>query len=295
MSEILFSTHEGTLMIGDYEVRCAVLNNGKRVVFQREVVGLLTGNKKGGLDRYLKPDNLQPYKPPKFQSITIDSDRIPFKTFNKKDAQGFEGPDIIDFLDMYLKARDANALLPNQLHLAEKAEKIIRSVAKVGIIALIDEATGYQDERIKVKDELRTFLDRFLRQDKYAGWTKRFPDEFYKHIYRLKGWDWSTTQRQGNKKVYYSIVHRYTNDIIYKRLGPAVLEELERLNPIQISGSRKVKHHQWLSDDLGHPQLTQHFNGVNALMRASTSWDHFMRQINRAYPKPEGYQEYLFD
>ena len=51
----------GELKIGDFVVPCAVLSNEERVIFQREFVGLLTGTKKGGLERYLQAKNLDPY------------------------------------------------------------------------------------------------------------------------------------------------------------------------------------------------------------------------------------------
>ena len=63
----LYATHKGDVTIGDYKIPCAVLNNGKRVFIQREIVGLLTGNKKGGFDRYLKARNLQFYIPERFK------------------------------------------------------------------------------------------------------------------------------------------------------------------------------------------------------------------------------------
>ena len=56
----------GILKILDNEIPCAVIEidgEVKRVIVQREVVGLITGNKKGGLDRYLKAINLQPFVP----------------------------------------------------------------------------------------------------------------------------------------------------------------------------------------------------------------------------------------
>ena len=39
---------------------------------QRELVGLLTGNKKGGLERYFEPKNLQPFVPEKFKNKKLD-------------------------------------------------------------------------------------------------------------------------------------------------------------------------------------------------------------------------------
>lgn len=57
----LYSEYSGKLKIGEYEIQCAVLNNGKHVFWQREVLGLLTGNTQGKLSRYFKAKNLVNY------------------------------------------------------------------------------------------------------------------------------------------------------------------------------------------------------------------------------------------
>jgi hypothetical protein len=44
----------------------------------------------------------------------------------------------------------------------------------------------------------------------------------------------------------------YTRDLVYERLAPGVLAELEQRSPKDENGRRKNKLHQWLSDDYGH-------------------------------------------
>ncbi len=277
------ATHTGKLHIGNKVIRCAVLNNGKRVVIQREVVYLLTGNKKGGLDRYFKAANLLPYVPNKFRDKALDQAIIKFD-FDGCIAQGFEGEDLVDICYMYIEAKRAGVLLPSQEHLAVQAEIIVKSFAKLGIIGLIDEVTGYQD--IRKRDALQKILDAFLNKE-LAAWIKRFPDEFYNEMFRLKGWQWNSKLRPG-------VVGKYTNDIVYERLAPALVEELKKKNPKNKSGNRVNRHHQWLTDDIGHPALAQHLHAVIGLMRASTNWGNFMRLINKSFPK-KGTQMELFD
>ena len=81
------------------------------------------------------------------------------------------------------------------------------------------------------------------------------------------------------------VIGTYTKDIVYERLAPGILEELEKRNPTTEKGVRKVKHHQYLTDDIGHPALAQHLFAVIALMRASSKWDNFYRILQRAFPK----------
>ena len=81
------------------------------------------------------------------------------------------------------------------------------------------------------------------------------------------------------------VVGHYTNDVVYGRLAPGVLQELKRVNPPDEKGHRKHRHHQWLTEDVGHPRLKEHITGVVALMRAAKDWEHFQRLLNRAFPK----------
>lgn len=108
----------GSVKIGEKDIPCAVLvdkdNKPTRVFIEREVVGLLTGNKKGGLDRYLKPKNLQPYVPEKFLD-GVKQSVIKFK-LNGRESHGFVGTDLIDICKMYHDARKENKLLPSQEH-----------------------------------------------------------------------------------------------------------------------------------------------------------------------------------
>jgi hypothetical protein len=63
------------------------------------------------------------------------------------------------------------------------------------------------------------------------------------------------------------------------------MDELEKVNPIGENGRRKSKHHQWLTDDVGHPALAQHLHAIIGLMRASENWDSFMILTDRAFPR----------
>lgn len=159
---------------------------------------------------------------------------------------------------------------------AKRCEILIRGLSRLGIKALVDEATGYQEVRDRFA--LQAILDQFLRKE-FAAWAKCFPDEFYREIFRLRKWTW-----KGMKVNRPQIVANYTKDLVYARLAPGILRELEVRNPIQ-NGHRTAKHHQWLTEDIGHPALGQHLYAVIGLMRIATSWEQFKAMIDKAYPK----------
>ena len=77
-----------------------------------------------------------------------------------------------------------------------------------------------------------------------------------------------------------------TNNIVYKRLHPRVLKELQERNP-SANGSRKAKNLQWLSEDVGHPKLLQHLGAVVGLMKISPKYDTFIGHLDSVAPVHE--------
>jgi hypothetical protein len=203
----------------------------------------------------------------------------------RKVAVGFEATILVDICDAILAARTAGKLGRKQLIVADKCEKLARAFAKVGIIALVDEATGYQEVRDRLA--LQAILDKFLRKE-FAAWAKIFPDEFYQQIFRLRGWQWKGMRVNRPQRV-----ATCTKDLVYARLAPGILKELEVRNPIE-NGRRKSKFHQWLTEDVGHPALAQHLYATIGLMRlnADKEWSLFMKMMDRAYPRRDDLANY---
>ncbi len=119
-------------------------------------------------------------------------------------------------------------------------------------------------------------------------WAKRFPDEFYKQLFRLRGWQYSPFSVK--RPVF---VGKLTNYLIYEQLPDGVLEELRHKNPKDEKGRRKHRHHQFLTEDIDNPHLEKHLASVTTLMRASTHWRSFERLFIRAFQKPSSVQTYF--
>ena len=293
MEKILKATHEGQLKILDKIFPCAVLEDGTRIIsssaiylaFERTPRGSARGGVKTHLRKlpsFMDANNLKPYIEQGMQDL---AHHIIYTDKHKTNKKGYKAEILTALCDVYLQARKDNKLTHGQKKLAEISEIMIRSLAKVSITALIDEATGYQN--IRAKDALQIILDKYLLQE-FATWSKRFPDEFYIEMFRLKHWDINKvkfTNRPG-------IVGTYTNEIVYDRLAPNIVEELKKRNP-KDNGGRKAKHHQFLTNDIGHPALEQHLHTVIAFMKAATSWVDFNRMLARALPKKN--EQMLFD
>lgn len=280
-------TKLGRLKLADTEIECAVLENGTRVLSQRaftKAIGTPSGGaafkrreKEGVADLpiFLAYDRLKPFISAELSaSLASPIEYIP--KHGGRSALGVNAELIPAVCDVWLKARDADVLTAQQKIIARRADILMRGLAQVGIAALVDEATDYQP--IRDHDALQAILDKYLRKE-LAIWAKTFPDEFYEQMFRLRGWQW-----KGMKVNRPQVVAHYTKDIVYERLTPKLLQELEKKNPI-VNGRRAVKLFQWLTDDVGHPALTRHLYAVVGFMRASTSWDQFYRMLQRAYPK----------
>lgn len=274
--------NHGVLDIAGDKVRCAVLSNGKRVVFQREIVSLFTGHKKGGLSRYLGRKNLEPFLPEKFKNRPIEEAVYVFEyksNLGAGVAHGFEGEDLIEICDMYLKARQAGELHPSQEDLAKRAEIITRVFAKLGIVAAIDEATGYQKQR----DEYQKLLANYIAEE-LQPWIKTFGENFYAQIYRLKGWDWSRYSIEGKNHPWE--VAKITNRIIYEKLPNGVLDKLQELNPRTEKGYRKYRNFQFLTPNAGYVHLVKHMGHVEAIMERHEdgNWMKALHEIDTRFP-----------
>jgi hypothetical protein len=276
------ATHEGNLQIGKWAVNAFVLDTDPplRAISKKSALTILSAPSPSKLNESVTKLRLHPaMKGHAFIKCDLDFSRpLQFHRADGKTEEGVSAENLVELCRFLLKAREFG-LLRNRLDaaFAQAAEALIVSIAKVGVAALIDEATGFQRER--ERDALQKLLDRYLRKE-YAAWAKRFPDEFYIQMFRLKRWTW-----KGMAINRPSIVGTYTRDIVYARLAPSVLEELERLNPKNQVGHRKVKHHQWMTEDVGHPALNNHLQGVLAIMRASGSWRGFNQLLKKAYPR----------
>jgi hypothetical protein len=126
---------------------------------------------------------------------------------------------------------------------------------------------------------LHRLLAKFL-SPVHLKWAQRFPLEFFRQVFRLHGWIVEGRKLpQGPRRVAQII-----NDIVYRRLGPEVLEELRVRNPIVRPGQRRYRHHQYFSEDIGHPVLERHMVQLVSYMQVSRTWPEAMGYIDQFLP-----------
>lgn len=285
IEKVIKATHgtpDHPLKIGDIEIPCYVLENGQRVLVQRAVVnaiGISRGSSSGAggdrLAKFISGKILKPFIPNALTEVTKNP--IKFKTPNGNLAHGYEATILADICEAILQARIEGVLQKQQEHIAEQCEILMRGFARVGIIALVDEVTGYQE--VRDRNELNRILEKYIAKE-LLPWTKRFPDEFYEQLFRLLNWQYSplSASRPG-------YVGTLTNRLVYEKLPPGVLDELRDKNPSE-KGRRKHKHHQFLTEDIGNPHLEKHIASVITLMRISPNYKTFKRHFDKAFPPP---------
>jgi hypothetical protein len=276
------ATHTGTLRIGDQEIECAVLSDGRRVLSARSIWKIMGRCKPSGNDLrkargdqvpvFLTANNLKPFIP---KDVRGAIDPIIYKYKGCPRITGYECSMLPLACDSYLGARKAGVLTHDQKDLADQCEIIMRGLAKTGLVALIDECTGYQE--VRDRRALQAILDDYLLKE-FAEWSKRFPTSFYEQIFRLNNWKF---QEISAKKP--MIIGKYTNDVVYSRLLPGLVEELQNRNPKNELGYRPVKNHQYLSE-IGNVDLERHISATIALMKCCADWKEFKGLIDKVYP-----------
>jgi len=280
MLKILKAEYRGEIEIGDMKMPCAVLEDGTRVISETGIVknlGSIGGknyklrkkdndNELGPLPLFISSKALQPFINGVFEPL----DLIPiiYTTDRKNKLKGYNATIIPKVCEVWLKAREHKTLQTSQLPKALKAEIIMRSLAKLGITALIDEVTGYQYDR--EKDELQKIFKVYIAEE-LRPWRKTFPDELYRQFFRLNGWDFNVN---GIKKRP-GVIGTWTNKYIYDELPTNVRKQLKNKVPKSKAGNNTARMHQFLTEDIGAKHLKNQINQILPLMRISNTFDEF--------------------
>jgi hypothetical protein len=282
--------YAGELKFGELSFPCAVLSDGTRVLTETDFMSGLGMYRSGALSvrrgqgedgsahvpLYLAFKNLEPFVSKHLSDVHIRPLR--YRTLSGGTAKGGIPATLIPRIcAVWLDARKAGVLGQRQQQIADKAEMLLRGLAEVGIIALVDEATGYQKDR--ANDALAKILEAFIAKE-LKPWVHTFPNEFYENLFRLRGMKYPTDTVKRPR--YFG---HLTNNIIYSRLAPKVLEELKKVTPRDEKGRHKHQLHRRLTSDVGHPKLREHIAAVVSLMKISDKYTQFEGFLERAHPK----------
>lgn len=273
------------LRIGDIEIPCYVLSDGTRLLAQRGLqsgIGMSEGGGPGGARKIAAFMSRLGEKGIDIRGLVarVNSPIRFMPPIGGNPANGYEATILPDICAVMIDAAQRLDRPGKKLNeLASRAAILQHGFATVGIIALIDEATGYQE--IRDRHALEKILDRFIGKE-LAQWAKRFPDEFYRQMSRLKGLDYNP---ESSKRP--MILAQVTVDIVYDRLGPGLTKELrQRRKEVLESTGKKGRLQQLLTEDIGHPALQQLLTGVVFTARGfqDGDWDGFRHFMDRVSP-----------
>ena len=279
------ATHEGDLVLpGIAPLRVANLGDGRRVMTSRAFLSALGRPWKGTYQRTERPNFIDAKNLNDFVSNELVSvlDPIEYMSERGQTVSGYRAELLPLVCDVYLRARNTPGVLTKgQEKVAEFAELIVRGLATIGIFSLIDDATGFT--RLRARDELQTILAAYIAPE-LLPWTRRFPDAFYAELHRVRGWPYRPGNQARN-----GYIGKLTTALIYDPLPPGVRQELEKKNPYipEIKG-RRHRHHQILTESVGHPHLEKQITSVTTLLRISDNWEEFSRHFSRAFPPSAG-------
>lgn len=284
---------DGELPIGEVSIECAVLPDGTRLLSERALTRGF-GGKRGGAHWRRKRAGDDGADLPVFLSAKNISSNLPndllvaltkpilYRTgAGGGIAHGVEASLLPRICKALMDLQRRGLLLPSQEPIAMQAGILFQGLAEVGIIALVDAATGY--EKVRARDELQKILAAYIAPE-LMPWAKRFPDSYYEHLHRVRGWDYKPGS---NARTAY--IGKLTNALIYEQLPTGVIDELRAKNPRDpVTKRRKHTHHEFLTSDVGHPHLDRQIISVTTLLSVSDDWSEFSRLFSKKFPPGPG-------
>jgi hypothetical protein len=196
--------------------------------------------------------------------------------YKKQQFIGYKAMLLPQVCGVFIDADEAGVLTSTQKPIAKQCRILLRGFATVGIIALVDEATGFDKD--KARDEYAQILEAFVAKE-LQPWVKTFQYDYYEQLFRLRGLVFSTSSVK--RPQYFG---HLTNDIIYRRLAPMVWKELKEQTEKDEKGRLKHKLFQKLTTEIGHPKLRDLLASVITIMKLSDQWDDFKNKLDRIHP-----------
>ena len=281
------ASHQGRLPIGDVEIEVYNLFDKRRVIAKAAMARALNLKSEGG-NAFLRTMTRKGVRSAISDALWEKIEKPIFFRHLDTDsgpggiADGYEATTLIEVCDALIQARNDLLLAPSQAFLAIQAEIIMRSSAKMGIIFLVDTATGYIEDA-KREDYLKQWKE-FVRSE-FRAWEKEFPDQFADMIYKIYG----LKRKNPNSFKHPQFFGWFTRKYIYHPLANskgAILDILDEANPVVYAGgTRKFKLHQFLTNEVGVNALRQHLWQTIGIGNASRDKVDFERSFYRAFPE----------
>lgn len=289
------ATHQGKMTVGSLTLDCYVLDDGRRVFHKRGMARAL-GMKSGGGNVFMRAMQRKGLGSELDQKLLEKIENpIFFKALTPDPGHGYEATVLVDICKAIIRASEAGKLTSAQHGLVAQATTLLNAFAKVGVTALIDEATGFQ--QVRDPQALRLLVQQYIEEEK-REWEKLFPDEYYDELNRIYGSRRMTQTSRGaliqNRPQHFA---NFTRTYVYHPLeNGAVLEELDKINPkIGTKGTRRARFHQHLTQGYGIEKLKRQVQEVLTLMHVADTVGQFKRLFTKRFPQAHTQQSFLDD
>ena len=285
---------QGELEVGSILIDCYVLDNLKRVIHKRGMAKAL-GMKSEGGNVFLRAMNRKGLGSALSEELKEKIDNpIVFNSLSGDPGHGYECTVLIDICDTIIEAAKNGNLGPNQEGLAVQAEIIMRAAAKLGIVALIDQATGFIADKRK-EDYRELFRDFICEQFRvYKKGTGEFPDKLFDMLYKIYGLP-RGKDRSKHPQFFGKFIRRYIYEPLASSRG-AILEMLDEKNPVvYVNGGRRYKMYAFLSEVVGISALQAHIWQIVGIGNSVRNKVQFERSFLTAFPAFQDQPEFGWD
>ena len=197
--EVIAGSLEKPLVIGEVSISCFVLSNGARVISQQglhDALGFARGGApkstcdevsdgNGEFPKISSENATKSVNPPTFlrsnwlriyiseELLAVMKSPIPF--VYRGLTYGYPATILADLCEAILEAEIEGKTTSRQKEFVRRAQLLLKGFSRIGIIGLIDEATGYQEIREDLA--LAKILEQFIADD-----LKKMEQDFSKGI-----------------------------------------------------------------------------------------------------------------
>jgi hypothetical protein len=283
---------EGSLEIGSVEIECYVLDSFKRVIHKRGMAKAL-GMKSGGGNVFMRAMSRKGLGSEIGDDLRSKLDNpIIFKTLTSDLGHGYDATILIDICQAIIDAAKGDKLGAGQESLATQAEIIIRASAKLGIVALVDDATGFIAD--KRREQYKEMFREFVREEIKLYDEPQFPDQLFDVMYKIYGLP-RRSEGANHPRFFAKFIRKYIYEPLADSNG-AILEMLDEKNPVvYVNGGRRYKMYNFLSDVVGMPTLKAHLWQVIGIGNSVRNKFQFERAFLQAFPASGYQQSDMFD
>ncbi|MGH8037211.1 MAG: P63C domain-containing protein [Stenotrophomonas sp.] len=262
-------SHLGVVRFGSIDAEAVVLEDGRRGFLAKQfakVLGYTEKTRSGRFDRFLA-DFAPIYMKEKGKA------KSPVLNPGKGGrAQFIAAEAVMEAVGNVLRAAVAGKTHSQQARQVSACVEINLALGMVGLVALIDEATGYQYHR--APDALQDLIGKLIRTQ-VADWQRRFEPAYYAALAKVTGTR-AVSGANGRPPIWGHITRKWVYEVCFPQ---EVLEEVAQRQ----EGGEKL--HQWLTAG-GVEAVAKQKERVTLMAASSANYKDFEARCSITFDRP---------